>query len=260
MNVIKPDPLSLVTHHLHLGLSSTDTIFSTATGFIYERHNKPYLITNWHVVTGKDPLTNKNLDDYGGLPDIICTFFRDKIQKGTTLKELIPLYSDEYMDKPLWLEHPEHRQKVDVVAIPLSSEIVEKYQLYPINTIAFDDDIPPEVSDDVFVIGYPFSEPQYLQLPIWKKGSIASEPTVNIDQLPKMLIDTATRSGLSGSPAIFQRTGLHKMGPDGMLKDDSIIGRIRGFLGVYSGRIGKDEFKAQLGMIWKKKILDEIIG
>lgn len=193
-------------------------------------------------------------------PDIICTYFRDKTQKGATLKELIRLYSDEYMAEPLWLEHPEFQQKVDVVAIPLANEIADKYQLYPINKIPFDDDIPPEVADDVFVIGYPFSQSQYLQLPIWKKGSIASEPTVNIDQLPKMLIDTATRSGLSGAPAIFQRTGLHKMGADGMFKDDTIWGRVRGFLGVYSGRVGVDDSKAQLGMIWKKQILDEIIG
>lgn len=33
------------------------------------------------------------------------------------------------------------------------------------------------------------------------------------------------------------------------------------FIGVYSGRIGADdEFKAQLGKVWKKRVIDEIIN
>jgi hypothetical protein len=31
------------------------------------------------------------------------------------------------------------------------------------------------------------------------------------------------------------------------------------FLGVYSGRLGEDEFKAQLGIVWKKEVIEEII-
>jgi hypothetical protein len=33
------------------------------------------------------------------------------------------------------------------------------------------------------------------------------------------------------------------------------------FVGVYSGRVGaEDEFKAQLGVVWKTSVLDEIIS
>ena len=42
-------------------------------------------------------------------------------------------------------------------------------------------------------------------------------------------------------------------------RDNSLIGRIRGFLGVYSGRIGKGEIHAQLGIVWKSKVIEEII-
>lgn len=31
------------------------------------------------------------------------------------------------------------------------------------------------------------------------------------------------------------------------------------FLGVYSGRLGKGEMEAQLGVVWKASLLDEII-
>ena len=114
------------------------------------------------------------------------------------------------------------------------------------------------MADEAFVIGYPFSDATYLQLPIWKRASIASEPDVDVDQLPKLLIDTATRPGLSGSPVIMQRVGIHGMN-GGEIDKNTIIGRIRNFLGVYSGRIGADEVKAQLGIVWKAHVIQEII-
>jgi hypothetical protein len=162
-------------------------------------------------------------------------------------------------ENPIWIEHPTYKEKVDVVAIPIKSEICSGYNLFPINKISFDSEFKTEVADEAFVVGYPFSDTTYLQLPIWKKASIASEPDVNLDQLPKIHIDTATRSGLSGSPVIMQRIGIHGL-INGEMKSDSLIGRIRNFIGIYSGRIGEDELKAQLGIVWKKEVLEEIIN
>ncbi|MBK1690183.1 hypothetical protein CKO37_22070 [Rubrivivax gelatinosus] len=162
------------------------------------------------------------------------------------------------MQEPLWLCHPVHGRGVDVVAILLPIEIIDQYQLFPINRIEFDASFRTEVADDAFVVGYPFSDITYLQLPIWKRASVASEPDVDLEQLPKIFIDTATRSGLSGSPVVMQRVGLHGVS-GGKLTGSEIIGRIRNFIGVYSGRIGKDESKAQLGIVWKARVIDEII-
>jgi hypothetical protein len=161
------------------------------------------------------------------------------------------------MQNPLWLEHPIHKQNVDVVAIKLNQEVIDSHKLFAINKISFDEE-KEEVADEAFVVGYPFNDTTYLQMPIWKKASIASEPDINIEQLPKFLIDTATRSGLSGSPVIMQRIGVHGM-VDGKMVATSSIGRIRKFSGIYSGRIGDDELKAQLGIVWKARVIDEII-
>jgi len=39
-----------------------------------------------------------------------------------------------------------------------------------------------------------------------------------------------------------------------------LIGEIQNFVGIYSGRIlGKTELEAQLGIVWKKEVIDEII-
>lgn len=256
-NVIQPDPLSLTTLHLHIGFNNE--VLSHGTGFIYKKGNNFYLITNWHNVSGKHPDTGRHLSDHGGEPNLICTYFRDKENPGNTHKEIVNLYSDSDMQKPIWKEHPTHKNKVDIVAIPLPDVITTKYGMFSINDIQFDSEYREKVADEAFIIGYPFPEPTYIALPIWKKASISSEPDVNINQLPMMYVDTATRPGLSGSPVIMQRVGIHGF-TNGVSNDHSSIGRIRNFIGVYSGRVGNDESKAQLGIVWKAKVIEEILA
>lgn len=248
----------IVNQQSHICNTRTDKVLSSETGFIYKSDSKYYLITNWHNVSGRNPFTGEYISNNQAIPDIFSTMFRDKEQPANCLRKQILLYNDEDMLSPIWLVHPDNKEKVDVVAIPLGSEIVDEFRLFPITDIQFDNDFRSEVSDDVFVIGYPFSNVTYLQMPIWKKGSIVSEPDINLDNTPKIFIDTATRPGISGSPVIFQRIGIH--GYDGKAVSDNVsIGRIRGFLGIYSGRVGKDEFKAQLGIVWKGDVINEII-
>lgn len=256
-NLIQPDPISLTTHHLHLGFN--DEVLAHGTGFIYKKGNKYFLITNWHNVSGKHPDTDKHLSDHLGEPNVICTYFRTRSNPGNAHKEVISLYTDDDMQNPVWKEHPVHGHKVDVVAIPLSRDLMAKYQLFPINDIRLDSEYKEEVADEAFIIGYPFEDLTYIGLPIWKKASIASEPDVNLHSLPMMYVDTATRSGLSGSPVIMQRIGVHGV-VNGVFDDESSIGRIRNFIGIYSGRIGNDEFKAQLGIVWKSKVIEEILA
>lgn len=255
-NIITPNYLSLTTHQIGIGRSDTGITFATASSFLYEFQNEIFLITNWHNVTGRNPETGQALNSHSAIPTIFVTYFRLKKKDGTAQKTLINLYKDTEYKKPCWLEHPTYGKRVDVIAIKLS--LNDEFHYSPINKANFESEIPPEVSDETFILGYPFENFRYLGLPIWKKASIATEPTVNEEQLPKLLVDTATREGLSGSPVIFQRTGIHKM-ENGIPKSDSIIGQIRGFLGVYSGRIGKGEIHAQLGIVWKKKVIEEII-
>jgi len=258
MATIRPNQISLTTSHLHLCVTATDMVVSSATGFVYKHRERLFLVTNWHNVSGKDPTTGSFLPGGGAIPDIVTTMFRTKGAPGNCAREKLPLYADDEFLQPLWFEHPIHGSAVDVVALPLPDELISRYDFFPINEVQFDSGFSPEVADEACVIGYPFFDLTYLQLPIWKKASIASEPDVDVDQLPKMLIDTATRPGLSGSPVVMQRTGIHGM-KDGNVAADTIIGRIRTFLGVYSGRIGADELKAQLGVVWKAHVVEEIV-
>lgn len=257
MKFVPADYLSLTTNHLEIGFSLTEKVFSHATGFIYFFKNKYYLITNWHNVTGRNPIEKKRISqEHAGIPDYVKTFFRFENNSLNGQYAKIMLYEDQGLKVPKWLVHPIFREKVDVVAIQINP--VNGLTMRPINHGDFDQNIHPIVGDECFVIGYPFSNKRFLGMPIWKKASIATEPILDEDQLPKILIDSATRPGLSGSPVIYQRIGIHHV-YNGKFNNDSMFGRIRGFLGIYSGRIGKDEFQAQLGIVWKAKVIEEII-
>jgi hypothetical protein len=230
---------------------------ASATGFVYERKEKLYLITNWHNVTGINPITKKHISNHGGIPDVMVL---------TLLKQIKPhiewdnfafnLYDED--GKADWLVHPVHKELVDVVAIELEFDKDFKGIFKPINKLKFDK-FDLEVSDDIFILGFPYGLNGGGYFPIWKRGSVATEPDINYEGLPKILVDTASRTGMSGSPVIFKRDGIHGA-EDGKLKSDTVIGTIQDFVGIYSGRIpGETEFEAQLGIVWKKIVIDEII-
>lgn len=229
---------------------------ASATGFIYERKEKLYLITNWHNVTGLDPVSKKQLGNHGGFPDVIVLALQTQKEPYIEWNNFsINLYDNE--ENANWFVHPSHKELVDVVAMEIEYDSDFQGIFRPINKIKFDD-FKLEISDDVFILGFPFELKGGGYFPIWKRGSVATEPDIDYEGLPKIFIDTATRSGMSGSPVIFRRTGIHGL-KNGQLNDNMIFGRIQNFVGVYSGRIGENELEAQLGIVWKKEVIDEII-
>lgn len=81
-------------------------------------------------------------------------------------KPIIPLYEDEEYSLPTWYIHLENAYLVDVVAIPISEKerIPNHLFLFLLNKFPFE--VEPEVSDDVFVLGYPFGITDPLELSI----------------------------------------------------------------------------------------------
>lgn len=243
-------------------LAPTDKVMSTATGFLYKRNDIIYMITNGHNVTRLNPETKTRITESIAFPIKIKTQVRRKHPEqpdyvGFTFEEN-HLYQDNEFKIPNWYMHPQHGYNVDVIAVPLLSlrdHTLESYSFYPINEFNFQSEFDVIIADELYILGYPMDIVGGQYFPIWKRASVASEPSIPIDNLPKFLVDTATRPGMSGSPVIMQRTTVHKKGTGIQL-----IGTIRNFAGVYSGRIGaKSDIEAQLGIVWKAHLIDEII-
>src|SRR5258708_39700911 len=73
-----------------------------------------------------------------------------------------------------------------------------------------------EVTQTCFVVGFPLGlvdrqDPHHV-LPIYKSANIASEPYLDFQGKPIVVIDSTTRPGMSGSPVVVQRTyyGTHR--------------------------------------------------
>jgi hypothetical protein len=239
-----------------------------ATGFFWQHNDYFYLITNWHNATGWDLINNKGMSDWAAQPthfEMPLLLKSDEATEKNGYMAIRKRYDIALYDndgKPKWLEHPIFGNKVDVVALRIA-QVDDSLVSRPINTLENFVDYDPHVGDDVFVLGYPGGIDGGHELAIWKRGSIASQPYFDVDQLPKLLIDTATRRGMSGGPVIARRNGITV--PKGAttasvgFSGAEIIGQADTFLGVYSGRIGDDPMGLQLGIVWKASVLDEIV-
>jgi hypothetical protein len=108
---------------------------------------------------------------------------------------------------------------------------------------------------DVFILGYPF-ELKLPGFPVWKRGSIASEPDLVRLTDGYYLVDTASRRGMSGAPVILRSWTNHMTDPGVMAISDRPLNR---FIGVYSGRKQAGLFEAQIGMVWHESYIDDII-
>jgi len=263
------NPYSCSSHYIECCVNyQDDIVISKATCFFYRGHENDqlFLITNWHVVTGKNPLTGEYLNSKAAMPTYIKVKLlqaeqidgRQQIIEGDWV---INLYSGE---KPLWRElKNEQGIFIDVIALPCTPR--SNYLIYPINELEepFNEQTKVNVAEDVFVIGFPFGKTVGNVFPIWKRASVASEMAIDIDDLPRFYVDTATREGMSGSPVVkYEKRGTSIMAS----KEGKYSGYYTKFVGVYSGRIirsaneGDNLNDAQLGIVWKVKVIDDLIS
>lgn len=240
------DPLSV--RSLLLIQQSNSEAIGKATGFVVESSGAYYLITNWHVVSGRHPHTNRIENPKGRTPDSLRIIHHAK-KLGTRTQRIEPLYEK---GSRRWLEHPKGR-RVDVVGLPLRS-IDSEVQLYPFDLSLADTDMMIEVAMRVSIIGFPLGLTGPRMFPIWKTGHIASDPALDYRGAPRFLIDATTRGGMSGSPVVVKmRSGYQTR--DG---EYPISSRPRTrFVGIYSGRLPGD---SNVGLVWRPEVIWQILG
>jgi hypothetical protein len=166
----------------------------------------------------------------------------------------IPLYVG---GEAIWYEHGT-RQNVDVVALNIDVSQIENFANTSINTVQQKSRLTPYPGMVCYVLGYPEGMIGPGRSPIWKRGSIATEPRYDFREKPGFLIDSATRSGMSGSPVIARHSGILNPGGPINLAPDAVIGTMNKFIGIYSGHLGEDPLEVQLGMVWRADVLQDI--
>jgi hypothetical protein len=224
---------------------------ATGTGIVAEAPSGPVLVTTWHNVTGRNSQTKELLSSTGAVPDEIVIVHN---RSGKLCEWVLRTERLVVDGKSRWVEHPQHGDKLDVVALPLQH--LDDVQLYPYAGLGEAD---PKIfcgpADTVSVVGFPFGLQAGGSLAIWATGFVASEPDIDFENRPCFLIDCRTRPGQSGSAVIAHRNGGMVAMDDG--SSVAISGPMTRFLGVYSGRVNA---QSDIGLVWKAAAVREVVA
>jgi Trypsin-like peptidase domain len=246
IQVARPSVASLL-----LAARSAGVDLASATGFVIERRDRRYLVTNWHVLAGRRNDNGALLSATGAVPDEILIMHHRESSLGSWVPKIESLYDAN--DSPRWLEHPRHRRSVDVVALELRN--LDGIDCYAHDPWAKGPGLATGVATGLSIIGFPFGLTGGGALGIWVQGTVASEPSVDFNRLPCFLIDSRTRPGQSGSPVIAYTAGGAVAMADGGTR--VFAGApVEQFVGVYSGRITAE---SDLGFVWKAAAVRDIV-
>lgn len=279
---VRVNPYSVRAVYLEI-LAPTGKPMGSATGFVIRRPDRFFLITNRHVVTGKRQGSEQLLGP--AVPKWVRAWPACTLPKVKGFAPLTIALEDEH-DKALWLEHPKYSVNVDVVAIPLALHVdvvsatrmewppfgSNLSQSAPMGRMALDGVIDREVLCEVplaprrlipalelFVLGFPVGWKPLVAAQsayaVWSRGSVASEPELDWDDLPRFLIDSRTRQGQSGSPVFAFRNYAWRdaQGDIQLPTGPAVEGEL---VGIYSGRIHPE---SDLGYVWRAETVAEII-
>lgn len=139
-----------------------------------EKDGAHFILTNYHVVSGRRSTDNSIISKTGGVPTHLrCRFHGQKM--GVWKQKIIPLIGEN--NQPVWLNDPINNSDLfklaDVAVIPL--EVPGDILVYPVS-IDESDKIRSAPCCQTTVIGDPGGKSSYKYFPIWVTGYIASEP------------------------------------------------------------------------------------
>lgn len=268
---------------IHLELFANGKNLSDATGFIYKPFptiEKYFLVTNYHVVTGREPKRPEML-----LPNFATS--PDEIQFYTLTKpDFVSKQGSIKIESEMkFLEHRRRSEGVDIAAVPIEFPDNNTVILTQ-NCLSLVDDIEIQVRSELFIVGFPWGFGMGGGvIPIWKRGTIASEPFYKENGIANFYIDSFTSPGMSGSP-VFAVSRRDKFMVDksthdkfGLFNSGNLSGLdlIKNFnidllknrieeqclkmVGIYSGRVALPANNdPNLGIVWHKELIDELFS
>ena len=194
MNAI--DPIFLTTTFIET--LEAGKVKASATGFFFEHNGRLFLVTNKHVIYGKDYFDSASSPEVDKFKILVHTNMMDVSQNESMEIELFA------QDRKMWLEHTDPR--VDIVLIPLELDR-NRYLIHSLNSIENVElgNIKIGRFEKIFVMGYPYGWfDRNLNLPITRVGHLSSPFKIPFHNMPVMLGDVETHPGMSGGPVYME--------------------------------------------------------
>ena len=221
-----------------------------ATGFVVNHKNRNFLVTNYHVLSGKHPDTGELLPKAQASPDRVLIALLSRSGSEISWRPIVQQLRGEH--STLWVEHPTRGRAFDVVALPLA--VPDSVQAVP---YPFDPgpNLALHMNSEVAVIGYPEGMSGARFTAVWKGGTIASELELAAAEKGYFWIDSNTRPGMSGAPVVARRFGGALMNDGNYSVHTGVVDRV---LGVYAGR-AFDAPDMTLGRVWSWDGVQEVL-
>lgn len=228
----------------------------TGTGFVVQAPSGlQYLVSNRHVIVGRKAVSNDYQDPSNRQPTAIRVLhINDQFE---TWQLDLPIFDGDRRE--LWWEHPGWKNKLDLVAVQVPIDEFAVTSTEPLRVAG--SIIRVNVPDAVITPGFPLGFHGGMKgMPVAVTGTVATHPDMAVDDgeedsPPRFLIDSRTRSGLSGAPVFVYPNGQMVVTDQG-----AIISPARdayGLLGIYCGRIRAD---ADIGYVIPTSILEELLA
>jgi len=236
-----------------------ETVLGTGTAFLVANNQQSHctLITNRHVVTGRDHNTGECLNKNAGVPDnMVIHFHANTGETGECeWREIqLPLFRED--GSPYWIEHSVLADKADVVALNLRwGDDISRYPYY-LETELDRLNIEIGPAENVSVIGFPFGR-SVQRFPIWVTGFLSQDLSLVTPESPTFLIDCRTRQGQSGSPVLAFRAGNYRKRTGDKVSVTMSPTPVWELLGIYSGRINRE---SDLGVVWHVSVMEDILA
>ncbi len=239
---VRPENYQSLLLHIY----KDNQFLRTATGFIIRPNENYYLITSWQVVSGKNISNLKWLNKKKKVSPNTIKIFYNSQDSEKCIEKCEKLYNSNSSKR--YKEFKIGNETVDVVAIPLS-DTIGKIVLSPIE---YDDElnfIEIRPTDRVIVLGFPLDIKNRPFFPIWKNGYIASEPYLDFEEKPIVLIDIKGLGGMVGSPVyLMGNRYISKNGKNQIYFGTSGLKSL--FFGIYT-----HDNKNDIGKVWKSQYL-----
>jgi len=235
----------------HFSLITTPVILlngeqevSRGTGFYFTKRvqEKPemlvlFLITNHHVLTGYPP--QQDMSPKGD--NVVFFMHKEKDNIGNVKQIRYPLFTRN--DRQIWF-NCDNSPEADVAIIPIPPSLYSDAYISCISEDYVSGDVKIRTTATVTLIGYPYGYYDETNcLPVWKTGSIASEPDIDFNGKPLFLVDVSAFPGMSGAPVFAIAHGAYEMSNGTMT-----VGHVQKFLGIF----------ASMQLIRENKYLEEI--
>jgi hypothetical protein len=249
------------------------------SAFIYRLDGTDHLVTARHNLTGRHWQTTEWLSENRPTnpTHLRVAFFANPPQEWalSPVEEnpraaqlqvrlelhLVRLIGEDW--QPIWRQHPTLGADMDVGVVPFNAPagvMIRNWERTGPRTAPEQAPWPSQLfpAQDVFIVGYPYNLSVGPLLPLWMRGTVASDPAFGYEaegkSYPLFLIDARTRKGQSGAPVIRYRA------PDSaVFRNDGLLARTvapdSDFVGVYSGRTSDE---SDLGFVWSMDEVDEI--